>query len=390
MSGSSVAVTDQVGSPGSLVPLPLFDCRIAGEAAEVVTRVLASGQVAAGPAVAQLEQEIATELGAAHVISMSDSTHALTMALLLAGVTRGEDVLVLSFNCLSSTSAITAVGARPVWVDIDPRTASLAVEDCKAALTPRTRALVLYHVAGYVGPAYQLRAWCDEHGLALIEDANNALGASCSGVPVGTIGDFAVFSFYPNRQVSSIDGAALVCRDAVHARRAASLRRFGIDAPRFRDARGEIAPDCDIPEVGMSASLNQVHAALALHHLRSLRDRVTRARSNVQWLTSHAAGLPGVYPVNWTTADSPAFWVWLILVQDQRRDVVMGHLKARGIICSTLHHPNHYYSAFDTSQRHLPGTSSLMREVLALPCGWWLKQSDLSRILQTLSDALHS
>ncbi len=380
--------TAQRRQAAGIAPLPLFDCRVPAEAADVVARVLASGQLAAGPAVVELEQAIASELGAGHVVAMSDSTHALAMALHLSGVGRGDDVLVLSFNCLSSTSSIPAVGARPVWVDIDPRTAGLDVEDCEAALTARTRALVVYHVAGYVAQMHRLRAWCDAHGLALIEDANNALGAAFRGTPVGTLGDFSVFSFYPNRQVNSIDGAVLVCREAEHARRAAILRRFGIDASRFRDARGEIAPECDIPEIGMSAPLSHVHAALALHQLRSLGDRLARTRSHVQWLTAQVAGLQGVCPVTWAATDRPAFWVWLIRVQGGRRDAVMAHLKARGVMCSTLHHPNHWYTGFGLAPRLLPGTDTFMQEVLALPCGGWLEQSDLSRILETLTEAL--
>ena len=201
-----------------MLTVPLFDCAIGPETIRAATSVLSSGQLASGPNVEALERALEVCLGAGvHVVAMSDMTHALTLALRLSGVVEGDEVLTLAFNCLSSNSAITAAGARPVWVDIDPDSASMSPADARSAITSRTKALVVYHVAGYPADLGALRSVCEQNGLSLIEDANNALGARWRGRAVGTVGDFGVYSFYANRQLNGIEGAALVCRDATSA-----------------------------------------------------------------------------------------------------------------------------------------------------------------------------
>ena len=367
-------------------PIALFDCRVDTQASADALAVLASGQLVAGRNVAALEEHISARLGGRPVVAMGDMTHALALALTLAGVTAGDDVLTLSFNCLSSNSAIAQVGARPVWIDIEPDAACLSLKDCHAALTPRTRAMMVYHVAGYPTPMRALQQFCRDHDLALIEDANNALGAEVDGQAVGCFGDFAVFSLYANRQVNGIEGALLVCPDAASARRASHLRRFGIDVGRFRDALGEIDAACDVPQIGLSSALNHVNATLGLAHLPSLDVRLARNRANVLSLCQRLAHVKGLRPVRPATGSAPAYWVWL--VHCDRRDAVLASLKQAGVQCSKLHQPNHVYSGFDATPRSLPGTEAFMQSILALPCGWWLEEGDLSRIADAIGHAV--
>jgi dTDP-4-amino-4,6-dideoxygalactose transaminase len=356
----------------------LFDCRLGASDLAALQPVLASGQLASGPHVAGLEQDLAAYLGGGRVVALGDMTHALTLALQLAGVGSGDEVLTLAYNCLSSNTAITQAGAVPVWVEIDPDLASMSVSDCEAALTPRTRALIVYHVAGYPARLDVLRAFCDAHHLVLIEDANNALGARWSGRPVGLIGDFTVFSFYANRQVNGIEGAALVCPNEATAREALRLRRFGIDMATFRDPLGEINPESDVPRIGMSSPLNHVNATLARHQLQSIDARLARNRRHATWLIDTLAGVEGVRPILWPAQADPAFWVWL--VRCEQRDRLLAGLKQMGIQCAKLHQPNDVYTGFGSQARPLPRTRQFIGEILALPCGWWLQEADLVRI----------
>ena len=358
-----------------MAPILLFDCRPEPAALEALAPVLASGQLASGPNVPALEQALANYLQRTDVICLGDATHALALALQLAGVEPGHDVLTLSYNCMSSNAAIAHVGATPVWVDIDEDTATISLADCERAITPRTKALVVYHVAGYPAPLPALRAFCDSHRIALIEDANNALAATLDARKIGTFGDFAVFSFYANRQVNGVDGAALVCPDGATAAGARRLRRYGIDVPRFRDARGEIDARSDIPRIGMSSPLNHVQATLALAHLRTLDVRVDRNRRHVQTLAGRLADVHAVRPIAWEAGAQPAFWTWLVRCGD--RDTLLERLKGRGVQCSKLHQPNDVYSGFGSAARALPHTARFIDEILALPCGWWLADSTL-------------
>jgi len=366
--------------------IPLFHCAISDEIIAKATSVMQSGQLAAGPHVAALEEEISAFMGGLPAVAMGDMTHALTVALQLAGVGSGDDVMTLSYNCMSSNGAISAAGAVPVWIDIDPRSASFSPADAAKALTPRTKAVVVYHVAGYPANLTAIRRFCDEQGLPLIEDANNALGATFDGAPVGTIGDFAVFSFYANRQINAIDGAILVTRNPEHAAEARKLRRFGIDVARFRDANGEINPETDIPVIGTSSPLTNFNAILAREGLVTLSARVNRNRENVRQLEEAISGLEGIRSIQAIPGAQPCYWVWLVCADD--RDKLLKDLKTAGIGCSKLHQPNHIYTGFQPSARSLPETERFMKNVLAIPCGWWLDYQAITRIAETVRKSL--
>ena len=195
-------------------PVRLFKPAWSAAAEDAALAVLRSGQIASGPRIDEFQNKLASLVERAHMVCTNDMTSAMVLSLQLAGVGPGDEVMTLAYSCMSSNSAITRVGAKPVWVDIDPETASLAVTDLARALTPRCKAVTLYHVAGYPGPAEAVAAFCHERGLTFIEDCNNALGATLAGAPVGRFGDYAVYSFYPNRQINAIEGGAVSCPDA--------------------------------------------------------------------------------------------------------------------------------------------------------------------------------
>lgn len=369
----------------NLAPIRLFHGAVSPAAEQAAQTVLRSGQIASGPKIAEFEQAFGELIGHPHVVTTSDMSSALTLALHLAGVGPGDEVLTLAFSCLSSNSPIARLGAKPVWVDIDPATASMSVEDVRRAITPRCKALLLYHVAGYPGPTREITALCRQHGIVVIEDCNNALGARIDAQAVGHLGDYAVHSFYPNRQLNAIEGGALVCPDQASAQRARHLRRFGIDSASFRDALGEINAHSDVPELGWSASLSQLNAAVGLAHLPDLTEQLRRTRANAALLRSAIQGLLGIKAVEALAGAEPAYWGFLILAQ--QRDALLATLKGQGIHTSRLHHRNDTYTGFAAESRPLPGTDVLMAQVLALPCGWWLDDADMHRLASALQQA---
>jgi dTDP-4-amino-4,6-dideoxygalactose transaminase len=362
----------------------LFDCSIDSARRDIAIAVMAGGQLSSGPNVRELENRLAEYLGRSHVVAMGDATNALALAMRLAGVGPGDSVMAMAYNCLSSTAAIAQCGATPAWVDIDPKRACMSVADCEAAITPRTKALIVYHVAGYPAPMRELCNFSRDHGIVLIEDANCALGAWLCDRKIGSFGDFAVFSFYANRQVNGIDGALLVCPNELTAKSASRLRRYGIDAETFRDELGEINPTSDIPKIGVYSPLNNLNASLALGHLDTLDERLFRVRENVAQLMTGLSGIESIRPISWPSVSKPSFWVWLVCCD--RRDHVLRMLKQRGIQCSKLHHPNDAYSGFAPASQVLSGTRVFASEVMGIPCGWWLSGDDISRIVGAVVD----
>lgn len=366
--------------------LSLFGVVNTPEMETTAVEVLRSGRIASGPFVAKFEKGLAELLEQPNIVSTVDMSSALQLALHLAGVRRGDDVLTTAFACMSTNSTIAASGARPVWVDLAPGSAGMDVADFEHALTPATRAVILYHLAGYPGPAREIAAICRQRNIVLIEDCDNALLATIEGKQVGTFGDFAIFSFYPNRQINTSEGGALACKNPDDAARAKKLRRFGIDASTFRDGRGEIDPASDIPVVGWSMAMNNLCAALGMVQLDSVTDRVARTRSNAEEIRQRLAACPGLGLPEAATDSVPSYWAVLISVE--HRDDVLAGLKQAGISASILHQRNDIYSGFLACHRDLPNTARLQDRIIALPCGWWLSGEDVEHIITSVQDVI--
>lgn len=366
--------------------IPLFHGRATPEMERAATEVLRSGQIASGPKVDEFQRRLSGLVAGRPMICTNDMTSALALALRLAGVQTGDEVPTLAYSCMSSNSPIAMVSAKAVWVDIEPSTASMSVADLERVLSPRTKAVMLYHVAGYPGPATEIRALCQARGITLVEDCNNALGASRHGVPVGAVADYAVWSFYPNRQINALEGGALACPDTTVASRALRLRRFGIDSTTFRNAIGEINPGSDIPEIGMSAGFSQLNAAVGLTQFDGLAIRLEKTRRNAAQLRAELTGIDGIEPVQALDGALPVHWGFLALAD--RRNELLAHLTRAGIGASKLHQRNDSYTGFHAIQRALPGTDELMRRVIALPCGWWLEPDDISYVATAVRTCL--
>ncbi len=346
--------------------------------------VLRSGLIANGPKVDEFERAFSTIAERDYIVSTNDLTSAVMLALHLAGVRVGDEVATLAFSCLQSNSPITRLGARPVWIDVDITNMSMSLEDLAAKLTTSVKAVIVYHIAGYPANVEHIAALCRDRRIPLIEDCNNAIGALLNGHPVGTVGDYAVYSLYPNRQINGIDGGMLATPDAKTALRATQLRRFGINAQSFRDKRGEINQESDVAEIGWSAALNNLNAAVALAQMTSLEERTTRTQVVAARLREGLMGFKRLRPVQPVAGGVPAYWGFL--VQSEQRDALLDHLKARGVKSSLLHQRNDWYSGFGTPREHLPNTARVMREMLALPCGWWLSNEQLADLLITINE----
>lgn len=349
-------------------------------------QVMRSGRIASGEYVGKFEAGFGTLIGQTHVVTTVDMTSAIFMALHLSGVNVGDEVLTTAFACLSTNSAIAQKGAVPVWVDVKPHSVEIDLEDLAAKITPRTKAVLLYHVAGYPGPARELALLCKNHGLKLIEDCDNALLAERDAEQVGSHGDFAVYSFYPNRQINATDGGALVCKNPEHATRARRLRRFGIDATTFRTAEGEVNPASDILEIGWALTMSNLCTALACAQLPSVGERISKTRANAVKLRKLLANIPGLSAVPRGDTANPVYWGYLMFADD--RDKLLTYLKTNGVMASMVHFRNDRYTGFNaTNHSDLPHTNYLMDHILAIPCGWWLSDSDLDYIGATLLQA---
>jgi dTDP-4-amino-4,6-dideoxygalactose transaminase len=287
---------------------------------------------------------------------------------------------------MSTNAIIAAIGARAVWVDMSPNSVCMDPNSFESAITPSTKAAILYHVAGYPGPVRTIQEICLNRGIKLIEDCNNAMFSKAHQKYTGSFGDFAVYSFYPNRQLNTLEGGALVCRSLEEAERARFLRRFGINLNKFRLPSGEIDPELDIPESGWSYTMSNISAAVGFAQFDSLFKRLEKTSENVKKIKNHLSIFKQIHIVPALEESEPSHWV--LLIQIKCRNEVNNYLKQFGIENSIMHYRNDRYSCFGKTQMPLPNTDLFQNTVLALPCGWWMDDEDITYMITCISSAI--
>ncbi|MGH8598174.1 MAG: DegT/DnrJ/EryC1/StrS family aminotransferase, partial [Gammaproteobacteria bacterium] len=270
-----------------------------------------------------------------------------------------------------------------VWCDVDPLTGMLDAEDAARRITPRTKAIVLYHWAGDVGPITSLRAVSTRYGLRLIDDAAAAFGAEYRGARLGnTLADFTVLSFYAVNPLSAGEGGALVCRDEVHFDLARLSKRYGIHQPSFRLPNGDLNPDSDISDTGYNFAMTDLNAALALTQFEALDAILERYRENGAYFDCALRGIPGLTLLERPAHTRSAYWVYAFRVVG--REALIEKLSQYGIGAQRLHLRNDRYRCFAAPHDPLPGVEVFDAENLCIPCGWWVDAEMRGRIADVI------
>jgi dTDP-4-amino-4,6-dideoxygalactose transaminase len=312
------------------VSIPLLDlaaqhAAIGRELDAAIAGVLAHGRFVGGPDVARFEDEFAEYCGVAHCVGCASGTDALTLALRVAGVGRGDEVITTTMTFVATVESIVEVGATPILVDCDPHTALVTPDAVEAAIGPRTAAVVVVHLYGQPVDLPAFRALADRRGLLLFEDAAQAHGAAWDGVRVGSVGDAASFSFFPGKNLGALGDAGAVTTN--RADLAASLRRLR-DHGRLDKYRHEF--------LGVNSRLDSLQAAVLSVKLRHL-DAWNEARA------AHAAAYDAVFcdsdtvePIRQAPEASSVFHQYVVRVSDRER--LQQRLAAAG--CQTgVHYP---------------------------------------------------
>jgi len=253
---------------------------VIGEAEiEAAVRVLRSGMVVQGPEVAAFEREFGELVAGRHCVAVNSGTSALQLTLMALGFGPGDEVIVPSFSFAASANAVRLVGAEPVFVDIEPGSFCLDPDAVAAAITPRTVAIMPVHLYGHPAAMDRLMPLAERHGLAVVEDACQAHGAALGGQPVGAIGTAGCFSFYPTKNMHSLEGGMVTTADPELARTLRLLRNQGMEQ-RYAN---EI--------VGANMRMTDVAAAIGREQLRQLPEWTEQRRANAKFLDAHITGL---------------------------------------------------------------------------------------------------
>jgi len=227
-----------------------------------VTEVIESGWVAQGPRVAAFEDQFAQAMGAPHAVATSNCTTALHLALVVAGIVAGDDVVLPSFSFIATANAPSYVGARAVFADVDAATGNVTAQTLQDALTPRTRAVIVVDQGGVPVDLDPIRALCDEHGIVLIEDSACGAGSTYRGRPVGVGADLTAWSFHPRKILTTGEGGMLTTAHSDWAARARRLREHAMSLSAA-DRHASVAPTVEeYPEIGFNFRMTDLQAAV--------------------------------------------------------------------------------------------------------------------------------
>ena len=329
--------------------------------------ILYSGQISEGLPVADFEHRFGNVVSCPHILSFSSGTAALHGALVLAGVQPGDEVISTAMTAEPTNMAILHAGAKIIWADVDSANGNLSASAVAEKITDRTRAVLVVHYGGIPAPIEGIRAVTAERGVPIIEDAAHALGARYASAPVGTHSEFVMFSLQAIKHMTTVDGGMLACNGAKDMEsllaRGRRFRWFGID-------RAVSRTEVDVAEVGYKYHMNNVTATIGLTQLDHIQPVIARHIANGKYFDQVLQGIPGLTLCRWELCAEPSYWFYTVLVEERER--FSRHLTAHGIGNSQLHKRNDLHSVFASSRCELPGLDDFSRQMIHIPCGWWV------------------
>jgi dTDP-4-amino-4,6-dideoxygalactose transaminase len=358
------------------------------EEVDAVAAALRSGWIAQGPRVAEFETAFARAMSVEHAVALSSCTAGLHLALVLAGVGPGDDVVVPSFSFVATANAAVYVGARPVFADVDPITGNVTAASLEAAWTPATRAVVAVDQGGVPVDLDPIRALCDRRDAVLVEDAACGAGSRYRGRPVGAGADVAVWSFHPRKILTTGEGGMLTTNRPEWAERARQLREHGMNVGAAERHRSTLPVAERYLEVGYNYRMTDLQAAVGLVQLGKLDAVIARRRTLAAVYQEQLATVPGLRCVAdpaYGTGNFQSFWVEIGPEYPMERDQLLEKLAASNVsarrgIMAAHRHPAHA----DRDPGDLAVTERLTDHTLILPLFHEMTEDEQHRVVDEM------
>lgn len=359
----------------------LFHPHVPKKAKEYVCDTLDSRWIGQGPKVDLFEQRFREQFRQpGPCLAVGSGTDALHLAYLLAGIRPGDEVLVPLFTCTATNTPLLYIGAKPVFVDVDPKTLNISIEDLRRRISSRSKAIVCVHYGGLPCDMAEIRALADEYGIPVIEDAAHALGATYDGKPVGALSEFTMYSFQAIKHLTTGDGGLLTYLDGSLDPLARRLRWFGID----RSDKQKGIWENDIREIGYKYQMTDIGAAIGLAGLEEFAQTLAHRRALYARYVANLKDFPDVRIVD-DFDPRKAHAAWLFTVLAKRRMDLQLKLRARHIESGQTHYRNDRYSIFQCSDS-FPNMDSIDDDYLILPLHTKMSLADVDRVCSTIRE----
>lgn len=362
--------------------IPLFKVFMPESVIEPLKKTLFSGFIGQGPRVEEFEQALADYIGNPLILTINNGTAALHLALRLAGVGYGDEVITTALTCTATNWPILANGGIPVWADIDPDTGNIDPKSIAKRITKKTKAIMVVDWGGYPCDLEEIKKIAISPSgkkIPIIEDAAHAFGAIYENTKVGNIADFTMFSFQAIKHLTTVDGGALCLLDEEIYKRGKLLRWYGIDreGPR-KDFRCEE----DVKEWGYKFHMNDVTATIGLEQLKYVEKTLRRHRENAAYYHKNLKGIPGLTLLKEKPDRLSSYWIFTFKVKD--RDKFVKYMYAKNITVSRVHRRNDTHPVVKQFKSHLPNLDRFEKEMICIPVGWWVTEKQRDYIVKSI------
>jgi perosamine synthetase len=337
--------------------------------------VLYSGYVAQGDAVEEFERKFEEYVGGGHTLSLNSGTAALHIALILAGVGEGDEVISTALTAEPTNVAIKMVGAKVRWADVDYSTGNISPSAIEKSINDKTKAIIVVDYAGIPVDVKAIKALSEKYNIPVIEDAAHALGAKYNGNKTGNHFPFTVYSFQAIKHLTTIDGGALQILDNDLYEKGKIIRWFGLDKKLNR-------LDNDIKFQGYKYHMNNVNATIGLIQLENIENLVQRYIANGKYLDEHLKDVKGVELIKYYPNTEPSYWLYTIKVNN--RDGFVKMMSDNEIMASELHKRNDLHTYLNDFPTELPNLDLFYSKMVHIPCGWWVTKGDCDKMIKLI------
>lgn len=374
--------------------IPLFKVFMSPDVIENIKNVIYSGTVTQGPVVDKYEKALSEYFNTNNIVTVNSATSGLTLALRLLKSYIDDDsqVLCTPLTCTATNWPVLNNNLEIKWVDVNPDTCNMDLEDLRRKLTDKTRIVLFVHWGGYPIDLKKLKEIKDEYQknynqeLYIIEDCAHAFGSKIHDKFVGTIDtcDMSIFSTQAIKHLTTVDGGFMIIHDDKLYKRARKLRWFGIDREMRTTSNGDFRLEPDISEWGYKFHMNDLNAAIGLANLNYIDSNLNKIRKIAGYYNSHLGNVNGVKLLKLTDNCSPSYWIYTIKIVNKHEFIK--YMKMYGVICSQVHNRNDTHSCVSKFKTELPSLNKLETEIICIPCGWWMEITDAEYIVKLIKD----
>jgi dTDP-4-amino-4,6-dideoxygalactose transaminase len=360
--------------------IPLFKVFMDGAVDTALSKVLHSGYIGQGEKVRQFEAALGKRFGNCNVLALSAGTHGLHLALRLAGVGKGDEVVTTPLTCTATNWPILMQGATPIWADVKDDF-NVDPESVRTAITDRTKAIICVHWGGYPCDMAELTKIAYDNNLVLIEDAAHAYGSDYKGIPIGSMPgtDYTMMSFQAIKHLTTVDGGALFCKTKEQYDKAKLLRWYGIDR---EGPRTDFRCEQPIADWGYKYHMNDVCATIGLQNMAAADRNIERCRANAALYDRELAGVPGLKITQTADDRKSSYWLYTIMVENRSEFCYM--MGSRGIAVSRVHERNDKHPCTSDFCCFLPKLEEVVSKQICIPVGWWLGDDQVEHIIESI------